>query len=75
MKIFRKICVVFSNFVNKITGRIFVGKKVKKKKNQVSTVRLHQDRSKSITYNQSIENKMAAQNIVMKPKCVFIRCD
>ena len=68
MNIYRKICVVFSNFVKKIIiiGGIKLHKKVKKfVKVQVSTIRLNQKRS------DTIENKMITQNASGKSKMRF----
>ena len=66
MSINRKICVVFSNFVKKKLLQ-----KSKKIANvQVSSFRLNEKQSNS--YNQSTENKMAMQNVLVKSKiCLF----
>ena len=77
MNICRKICVVFSKLVTKIIGEINFCKRVKKiiVKVQVSTIGLNRNRNRnrkrSNTYNQSIENEMITQNILIKSKMRF----
>ena len=72
MNIHRKICVVFSNFVFKIIGGINLGKKsfLKIVILQVS-ITTYIKRHQTNTYNQSNENKMVTQNIVIKSKTRF----
>ena len=61
MNIYRKICVIFSNFFKKKKKwAINIG--TKSLKNRKSTSFYHQKRVN--TYNRSIENKMVTQNIV-----------
>ena len=70
MNIYRKICVVFSNFAKTMIGGIKFSQKSKKiVKVQVSITRLNQMRSN--TYNQSIENKKVTQNELIKKKMRF----
>ena len=75
MNIYRKICVVFSNFVKKIIGGINFRKKRKKNRKCTSFYLLL--KSKEVKQginqgiNQGIENKMVTQNIFVKSKIRF----
>ena len=67
MNIYRKIYVVFSS-TKQLAGLTFV-KKIEKNE-QVSIIHVNQKRSNA--YNQSIENKMITQNILVKSKMHFL---
>ena len=68
----KNLCLFFKFRPKKIIGGTKFRKKCKKfVKVQVSTIHLNQKRSN--TYNRSIENKIVAQNILAKSKCVFHR--